>query len=403
MSETKVNKQAKLGFLIFEIYYLLFFMWLSILFLGAGVYTINAIFIKLEVYEAILIFFSLPFFFLMFILYALKFWIQRIVSKTYNKKLQMAELDPFFKDKYSDKLFMVENIFFQLGISTEKIDRVKGNSKRNFFIKICFNQWSSFLLFVMLAFSVLWLRDNLVKRQTIFRNGIKTIKLFNVLNEHEGYYTGNLIWGKKDGPWEKKNRKFDIIEKTNYKNGEKEGLQTGYYSYKGGRKSYVEMYENGVLHGRQVKWGHNGTIIYSDGYFENGKKNGKWIENAAEFGKEEGHYKNGVKIGEWKHWGSYGLTDIKNYDDTGSLHGKVQSWHNNRRRDLQFVHNYKNGILHGKYTMYQKLPNVKTHEGNYVNGKKEGTWYSWKDGKLVSKTEYKNDAAVVTGDYTQGT
>ena len=111
------------------------------------------------------------------------------------------------------------------------------------------------------------------------RNGIEKIK-------YEEYYYN----GQKD-------------KEETYKNGELNGLRTGWYE--NGQKKWEETYKEGEKDGKWTKWHENGQKK-AEGTCKNGKEDGLWVEWFHTGQKHlERNYKDGEEISA-KYWNGKG-------------------------------------------------------------------------------------------------
>jgi len=76
----------------------------------------------------------------------------------------------------------------------------------------------------------------------------------------------------KEGPYEKKDLNGQLIETSNYKNGELDGEQK---LYEKGHLYSIAHYKNGQIDGEYQSFYENGEV-YVSGLYENGVMNGKW-------------------------------------------------------------------------------------------------------------------------------
>jgi antitoxin component YwqK of YwqJK toxin-antitoxin module len=136
--------------------------------------------------------------------------------------------------------------------------------------------------------------------------------------------------GKRVGEWTRSGDDGRLNEVTNWVDGEKHGLETGYSYYYGfygldfingeNRVSSTKNYQNGRLHG------------LAEHFFNDG---GHSI-------RRRGQYADGHEIGEWAEW--YDNGNIKwqgSYDDTGAQTGEWKEF--NEDGELLKVTKYENG------------------------------------------------------------
>jgi antitoxin component YwqK of YwqJK toxin-antitoxin module len=66
-------------------------------------------------------------------------------------------------------------------------------------------------------------------------------------------------------------------------------------------------------------------------------------------------------------------------------------WREFRQERLFSICDYKNDIHHGREINYEIDSGKVLEEGSWKNGERVGLWYFYQDGILVSISEYKND------------
>ena len=88
------------------------------------------------------------------------------------------------------------------------------------------------------------------------------------------------------------------------------------------QKQYIEV-KNGQLHG-QIKYYHPKGYVEEVGQYNNGHKDGIWIQYASNGQKlGEAYYKDGQKDGIWTVWDEQG---VKRYHMVYSMGKKVDTW-----------------------------------------------------------------------------
>ena len=86
------------------------------------------------------------------------------------------------------------------------------------------------------------------------------------------FLMGNLINGKKEGPWVEWHPIQRQLRET-YKDGHLDGSVS--FFYKNGQREWRYTYNNGILDGAYTKWYKDGVKAV-DGWFENGEPKGIW-------------------------------------------------------------------------------------------------------------------------------
>ena len=141
------------------------------------------------------------------------------------------------------------------------------------------------------------------------------------------------------------------------------------------KKYYIGEFKNSIPNGKGIKYYSNENILY-DGYFINGKFEGK----GKYFYENGGYY-----IGEWKNGLKYGKGICYDSNDKIIYNGQ---WINDKfegngkyiyENDEYFIGEWKNGLKNGKGTEYYSNNNIK-YEGEFVNDNFEGKGkYIWED------------------------
>ena len=179
-------------------------------------------------------------------------------------------------------------------------------------------------------------------------NGETLIDRGGLLYEVNGQklYTGDVFQLYKDG-----SRKST----GSLKGGRYNGLSTSWYG--NGQKYYEETYKNGEFDGLSTSWYGNGQKM-SEGTYKNGEFDGLWTNWDKDGSKYEGKKRKDDEDGTFLYW----------YDDM--------------QTKIKFHETYKNGKLDGLVTNW------------YENGQKE-TEGTYKDGKLISRKDWKYDGSVM--------
>lgn len=201
-------------------------------------------------------------------------------------------------------------------------------------------------------------KDNDLISSEKYVNGKPAEKTSTVENTNIKYNQFNSN-GKPDGQWRNTHSGTSFLkEKGNYINGEKDG-EWLYYNYPNGDGStnfnLKENYKNGILDGIVTEYYYSGAVLR--------------IKN----------YKNGCEDGE----------QIKYYDAYQG-HG------------IYSKENYSkcNGFRYNGKQIYYYVSGTIEHTTNYVNGKKDGEWFTNdKYGKMISKTIYKDDQIIGHWDF----
>ncbi len=182
----------------------------------------------------------------------------------------------------------------------------------------------------------------------------------------EESHTGEVLFvhGKKQGEWISRDSDGEIATKGFYVDDKKEGK----WSEREGASGRIidQAYKNGVLHGpyfrKTMYKREDGSGYYStlEGSYVDGKKVGKWISKGPR-GRQEYFYleDGGFKLIDYNKNGSLSFSET--YDENGEK--------------TEYI-----GV-HGR--------NYYTAKGQYIDGKREGEWLEYEDGKCWSRTYLK--------------
>lgn len=207
----------------------------------------------------------------------------------------------------------------------------------------------------------------------------------------------------------------------------------------------------GLKQGHWVKVYQNGTIYYK-GAFTNDTPIGTfwfWYDSgepmrevdhldgtkhmvATHFhtnGKimSKGHYREGkdpttgepdkLRDGEWEFFGENGLLRSKEHYRLGQKHGAATSYYDsgkllreehysNGKKEGKFIEYFENGRIHALRehanntfhgeTMVYESDGSFIMKGNYVNGKRDGIWIFFEDGRIRLTTKFDNGKEVST-------
>jgi antitoxin component YwqK of YwqJK toxin-antitoxin module len=187
--------------------------------------------------------------------------------------------------------------------------------------------------------------------------------------------------GNKQGAWEKKDGKGNLLYRGTFTNNMPVGEFT-YYDSTGRVKAITHFSENGSkAYTRMFEKG----FKVSEGYYLNEKKDGVWkyFNNDSVVIAEE-NYASGVPDGIWKTFYANGSI----YEEMPYIKGvKEGTW-------LQYFYDgpvktkatYKNGLLEGLATFYH--PNGRVFiSGPYTHNLKDGTWMHMDDKGIAIKRE----------------
>jgi hypothetical protein len=192
-------------------------------------------------------------------------------------------------------------------------------------------------------------------------------------NEEEEYiFLGRTLNGKKDGPWIRwyKNRKVPEVVLIDIPEPQPRG------TWSGGKEEI--------------------------GAWKEDKKHGLWTTYYANQQiKDIGTYENGVYNGKWTFYYENGNKEKEGTLQDGNAHDKWIFYNEKGEKTQEGL--FGEGVKHGKWIAY--FEDGKLTEGEYKNGKKDGTWTSWwdydktrkemqgtyKTGKMVDKWYFYNN------------
>ena len=212
---------------------------------------------------------------------------------------------------------------------------------------------------------------------------------------HIGYYKD----GEKDGVWEIFNNKEvweisntgneKIIERTEYKDGKKNGKSEIFYE--NGNVKQMTIYVDDKKNGKGETFyesGKPGEI----GNYKDDKLDGKY-ERFYEDGKVAitTNYKDGKLDGKYEQFFADGTPEIiGNYPD-----GKYEAFYQGGK--LKLVGYNKDGKRDGKWEEFDSNGNL-TQSGNFVDGRKDGVWFETSIYGETRQMRYKNGAELYYND-----
>lgn len=200
-----------------------------------------------------------------------------------------------------------------------------------------------------------------------------------------------------------------LLERTNYKNGEEDGLTESWYP--NGQMQRRTTMKNGNYVGRYEAWYDNGNknadmTFTEEGFNDGGRKT--WWKNGNP--RTDSSYKNGKRVGEFKFWDEDGdLESVQYYDENGEKLGFEEHEHWGLERKVTFtegdgqiderffrggrpasVTRTKNGKLEGLQEFFYTDGTPQTR-GEYSNGERNGIFERYHpNGKLMARGEYRN-------------
>lgn len=176
--------------------------------------------------------------------------------------------------------------------------------------------------------------------------------------------------GRKQGPWQKKYDKINVLQyKGQFKDDKPVGTFT--YYYESNKVKAIIKHDDNSNRSVAYYYHENGSLM-SHGIYRNEKKDSIWVI----FGPSER------------------ISSAETYEN-GVLNGKKVVYFvppdiNDKSRIPSAIFNYENGVLNGEYQEFHSNT-VKKKVGQYVNGKKHGIWYEYYiNGKPFHLYRYKN-------------
>ena len=171
-------------------------------------------------------------------------------------------------------------------------------------------------------------------------------------------------------------------------------------------------------------------LIYGEGNFVDGKRDGEWtfftIEDKSfkKISHKKMTYVNGILHGKFEYYYPEGLLGIMGHFDKGELEGKVISYYPNGQNygiriykngkkngtqtykypngKIELQHTFKNGIKNSLYQTFYPNGQLK-EEFNYKIGKEDGIYrYYYENGQLWIEKVYQNGLLMeVNGSYSE--
>ncbi|KAL6069561.1 hypothetical protein QOT17_007407 [Balamuthia mandrillaris] len=228
-------------------------------------------------------------------------------------------------------------------------------------------------------------------------------QLIELVVETKYYTPGPSDDPSDDGGLRKVWYKCSFNKRTGQKHGEYQEW------WPNGQRWSKRHYKEGLLHGKEKWWHHNGHLGYEINWVE-GKRHGESKEY-FEDGKPLSlvTYKEGKYHGDVKRWMKSGQIDFHEQYVDGKLEGPRQEWHLGGK--LFSLTHHHNGKKEGEGIWWFANGNMSTKR-QYHNGKKHGektSWYkkggdqqcikcieNYKDGKLHGECKYWDEYGLLT-------
>ncbi len=238
-------------------------------------------------------------------------------------------------------------------------------------------------------------------------DGVKHGAFFTLFPDQTIAIGGSYKDGKLDGAWKRSYPGGALAEEGTYVAGMRDGTWRqhaadgsllGEYTLKGGTGKATLWYDDGPLysetvmrkgmpHGALTVRNRDGSVAISAKVF-GGRFDGKHVVGAKNSLRIEETFSRGVRQGPRQIWQFWALLIDETYDNRGKLDGGFTIWRDKKVPRVQGT--YDHGKRVGTWVWSDRL-NHREREGDYVAGKKSGTWNEYLETKLI-----------FTGSYTDG-
>ena len=172
-----------------------------------------------------------------------------------------------------------------------------------------------------------------------------------------GLVEGRLhgITDRSDGLFERFTRKGEVVERTGYAAGQKDGPS--------------------------VKRTTGAKAMEEEGRWSTGKRVGPWRFYHPDGAlQREGEYADGLEQGEWIRYFDNGKRESVGRFEAGRAVGQWSGYY--RQGERRFVGQFVDGVLSGPYTEWWPSGQLRA-EGTYEKGLNEGDWKFWsREGQL---------------------
>jgi antitoxin component YwqK of YwqJK toxin-antitoxin module len=179
------------------------------------------------------------------------------------------------------------------------------------------------------------------------------------------------------------------------KHGKADSTFIGYHIYLANykRESFKSNFRNGLKNGEETEYNDKGTIIFIRN-FKNGVLDGAY-KQFDDFGNvlSQGIYKDGKKEETWKEANPETRVIVyQNFKDDVLINYVWTSTYPNGKTFIEGTCD-KDGKKQGIFKIYDENGMLRSTE-SYKNGKRNGYFTDYLDGKTVRKTKYHNDMIV---------
>ncbi len=195
--------------------------------------------------------------------------------------------------------------------------------------------------------------------------------------------------GFKQGKWQKKGEKGNIVYEGNFMDNRPVG-EFKYYYEEGMLESVVNYLDNANT--KAVMYHKTGKKL-AEGSYKNKKKDGLWkYYNKDGSLLSEEYYAMGVAKGVWKKYFENGKLYEECVYVNGNKQGVLKQYFENGK--TKALVSFDKGMMTGEATFYFLNGNI-LQRGFYKNDVKDGVWISMKEnGDKVSEIEYNNGKVI---------
>lgn len=148
-------------------------------------------------------------------------------------------------------------------------------------------------------------------------------------------------------------------------------------------------YHNGSKKGQWTYFHENGQME-KEGFYHKGRKIGMWTYYYDDGKKKQkGYFRSGKKVGEWTSFHKNGKKKQKGVLKAGKRSGKWTFWYKIGLKSKQGPFQILGGksVQHGDWTYWETSGNIQK-KGLFFNGRKEGIWTFYENGKIKKKVRY---------------
>jgi antitoxin component YwqK of YwqJK toxin-antitoxin module len=235
-------------------------------------------------------------------------------------------------------------------------------------------------------------------------DGVKYGAFFTLFPDLSIAISGSYKDGKLDGAWKRNHPGGALAEHGAYVAGQRtgtwrqhapDGSLLGEYKLTGGTGKAKRWYDDGPLysettlrkgvpHGPMTVRNREGSVVIS-AKLHNGKLDGKHVVGSKNALRIEETFSRGVRVGPRQIWQFWALLIDETYDGRGKLDGGFTIWRDKKIPRVQGT--YDHGKRVGTW-IWTDRQNSREREGDFVAGKKSGTWNEYLETKLTFSGNY---------------